>query len=167
MKVHSSICVFVGIVLCSAVVVCHWHAYDERKMVKMRLNNSCSATDSFDEFAECPCFNHATKPYSSDFIEKLSLWPDLMSHIDVEHGETLYGSKWALQKIYDSQNPPDCRNAKYIISGGWPYGFGSRIHMEGMVMAIAMHLGRVYLPHPVCILHAQNEYELFLFFVAH
>eukprot|EP01039_Chlorochromonas_danica_P002885 gene2885-3150_t len=81
-------------------------------------------------------------------MDKVKLWPDLMGHFDVEHGESIYGSEWALEQIYQNQNPPDCRKAKYLISGGWPYGFGSRIHMEGMILGIAMQLGRVYLHHP-------------------
>ena len=81
--------------------------------------------------SECPSFEKATQPYSSDFIEELSLWPNIMSHFDVEHGESLYGSKEALEIIWKNQNPEDCSKAKFLVSGGWPYGFGSRIHVEG------------------------------------
>jgi hypothetical protein len=81
-------------------------------------------------------------------MDKLSLWSNLMTQFDVEHGETIYGSTLGLELIHASQNPDDCRKAKYVVSAGWPYGFGSRIHMEGIVMGIAMMLGRVYMPHP-------------------
>ena len=53
-----------------------------------------------------------------------------------------------LDLIWEHQNPPNCSEAKFLISGGWPYGFGSRIHMEGWVMGIAMQLDRVFLIHP-------------------
>eukprot|EP01036_Dinobryon_divergens_P039786 gene39786-52510_t len=35
-----------------------------------------------------------------------------------------------------------------MISNGWPGGFGSVAHVEGLTLAIAMELGRVLLPHP-------------------
>jgi hypothetical protein len=78
------------------------------------------------DFARCPCYSESTKPYSYDFIEMLSLWPHVMNQYDIEHGETIYGSKLGLELIYQNQNPPDCKKAKYLVSGGWPYGFGSR-----------------------------------------
>ena len=80
---------------------------------------------------DCPSFEDATRPYKPDFIEKLSLWPNLMSIYDYEYGETLYGSQEGLDMIWKNQNPEDCSKAQFLISGGWPYGFGSRIHMEG------------------------------------
>jgi hypothetical protein len=78
------------------------------------------------DFNRCPCYSESTKPYSYDFIEMLSLWPHVMNQYDIEHGETIYGSKLGLELIYQNQNPPDCKKAKYLVSGGWPYGFGSR-----------------------------------------
>lgn len=81
--------------------------------------------------SECPSFEDATRPYKHEFIERLKLWPNLMSLFDVEYGETLYGSAEALEIIWKNQNPEDCSKAKFLVSGGWPYGFGSRIHMEG------------------------------------
>eukprot|EP01034_Spumella_vulgaris_P025802 gene25802-32295_t len=55
----------------------------------------------------------------------------------------------ALQAIYNSQNPVNCSTAKYLISsGGSAYGFGYRMHVEGMMLSVAMELGRVFLPHP-------------------
>ncbi len=75
----------------------------------------------------CPDYFDATRPYSADFIDKLKLWPELMSPFDEKFGETLYGSKIALDAIWKNQNPENCSNAKYLVSGGWPYGFGSRI----------------------------------------
>lgn len=105
-----------------------WHAYDEHKYRVMKAERCTpiwiSPEANATEIDTCPCYHEATRPYSSDFIERLSLWPDLMGQVDVEHGEALYGSQWALEAIHASQNPPDCRKAKYLISGGWPYGFG-------------------------------------------
>ena len=59
----------------------------------------------------------------------------------MEYGETLYGSREMLDLIYKNQNPEDCDTAQYIISSGWPYGFGSRIHMEGVGLSIGLNTG--------------------------
>jgi hypothetical protein len=137
-----------GVFICpGALSAGGWHAYDERKFALMARNQTCTGSDDF-SIGQCPCFNDASRPYTGEFIEKLSLWPDVMNHIDVKHGETLYGSRYVLEKIYENQNPPDCGKAKYLISGGWLFGFGSRIHFEAVLLGMAMHLGRVYLPHP-------------------
>lgn len=98
--------------------VLSWHGY----------NYSFSRLE---DRSDCPSFEEATRPYNHDFIEKLQLWPNIMSQYDVEYGESLYNSKEALEIIWKNQNPEDCSTAKYLVSGGWPYGFGSRIHMEG------------------------------------
>ncbi|KAJ1397003.1 hypothetical protein B484DRAFT_262163 [Ochromonadaceae sp. CCMP2298] len=37
--------------------------------------------------SHCPSWANATAVYSYDFIEQLSLWPNLMSHLDVDNGE--------------------------------------------------------------------------------
>jgi hypothetical protein len=110
-----------------------WHAY----------NNSLINQNS-----QCKTFEELTKPYSHQLIEKLSLWPGIMNHADIESGESIYGSEQALDMIWSSQNPENCSEAKYIISGGWPYGFASRVHTEGIGLALAIQLGRVYLLHP-------------------
>ncbi len=109
-------------------------------------NRTISNRSEKDE--RCPKFEDATKPFSDEFIEKLKLWPGLMTDFDKEHGETLYGAEIALEAIWKSQNPDNCSTAKFLVFGGWPYGFGSRIHMEGVALGLAMHLKRVYLPHP-------------------
>jgi hypothetical protein len=128
-----------------------WLAYDPHKHQQMK-NGQCGKTTKVDwtnvTEDNCPCFHEQTRPLTMQFIEELSLWPDLMNQLDVEHGETIYGTRDILEMIHKNQNPENCREAKYIISGGWPYGFGSRIHMEGQVLAAAMNLGRVYLHHP-------------------
>lgn len=113
-----------------------FHAYNETTQRR-------SKTDP-----KCPKFEDATKPYSDETIEKLRLWPELMSQFDKENGQSLYGSELALHAIWKNQNPENCSEAKFLISGGWPYGFGSRIHMEGSALGLAMHLNRIYLPHP-------------------
>jgi hypothetical protein len=155
----------------------YWHAYDDHKFHHLKKTNKCvrnyehhhlpdhsslptnyyspqnsNAQQTEDETnydtTHCPCYHEATRPYTSNFIEQLSLWPNLMTQHDFEHGESVYGSKIALDYIWKHQNPVDCANVKYIVSGGWPYGFGSRLHMEGIILGIGLHLGRVYLPHP-------------------
>lgn len=109
--------------LLGIVSVNAWHGY----------NYSYSRLE---DRSECPSFEDATRPYKHDFIERLKLWPNLMSQFDIEYGETLYGSAEALELIWKNQNPEDCSTAKYLISGGWPYGFGSRIHMEGVYLSL-------------------------------
>lgn len=103
---------------------------------------------SFVPDASCPSFEEQTKPYSLEFITKLRLWPNLMSQFDLEHGESLYGSAELLELIWNNQNPEDCSTAKFVVSAGWPYGFGSRIHTEAIGLSIALQLGRVYMFHP-------------------
>jgi hypothetical protein len=109
---------FLSVVLTALSFSGAWHGY----------NYSFSRLE---DRSSCPDFTDATQPYKHDFIEKLGLWPNLMSQYDFEYGETLYGSQEALELIWRNQNPEDCSTAKYLVSGGWPYGFGSRIHMEG------------------------------------
>jgi hypothetical protein len=113
----------------------YWHAYD-----KALINITKPG---------CEDFETATKPVSLEFINRLKLWPGLMNGLDVEHGSTMYGWRAAIEKVYENQYPVDCMKAKFLISGGWPYGFGSRIHVEGWGLALAMQMGRVYLHHPV------------------
>ncbi len=132
----------------------HRHNHSESHSLNRRSlsveTTSATVSEQDDEGLDetCPCFHEATRPYSQDFFEELKLWPGLMNNLDEENGETLYGSRWALEEIHKNQNPENCSEAKYLVTGGWPYGFGSRVHVEGIGLAIAMHLGRVYLPHP-------------------
>ena len=50
--------------------------------------------------------------------------------------------------MWDNQHPNNCSKAKFLISSGWFGGFGSVIHVESVVLAIAIELNRVLLPHP-------------------
>jgi hypothetical protein len=147
-----------GLALCLPLCARAWHAYDQRKHQLLKADADCiplwekSALLAEGqnlslpaELQRCPCYHEATRPYSNAFIEELSLWPDLMSQLDVEHGETLFGSRWALEMIHKNQNPEDCKNAKFLISGGWPYGFGSRIHMEGLVLGASRAYYCIYI----------------------
>ena len=117
-KFERSASLVVLVTLCIIQCSYSWHGYNY-------------SYTRLEDRSECPSFEDATRPYSFEFVDKLSLWPNLMSHFDVETGESLYGSKEALEIIWKNQNPEDCSTAKYLVSGGWPYGFGSRIHMEG------------------------------------
>lgn len=96
----------------------------------------------------CPDFHSATRPLTEAEISAKKLWPGMSKAFDREHGETIYGFRLGLEEIWKNQFPANCSEAKFLISGGWPYGFGSRIHVEGYGLAIAMQLGRVYLSHP-------------------
>lgn len=131
----------------------YWHAYDPIRIEKY-FHQECKSKDFHYNWINstqenyCPCFESQTRPLEPSKISHMKLWSGLMDHVDLEKGETLYGTDAILDIIWKNQNPEDCSKAKYIISGGWPYGFGSRIHMEGKILALAINLGRVYLPHP-------------------
>ena len=55
------------------------------------------------------------------------------------------GLEMILDAIWKNQHPEDCSKAKFLISNGFNSGFGSEIHVEGSVLAVAMQLGRVYI----------------------
>lgn len=78
----------------------------------------------------------------------MRLWPGVMNPFDAETGESIYGLKFGLDAIWKNQFPSNCSTAKFLISSSWPFGFGSRMHTEGWGLAVAMQLGRIYLPHP-------------------
>lgn len=50
-----------------------------------------------------------------------------------------------MDMLWHSQNPNDCRTAKYLIPEIYPTGFGSEVHIMGAAMSIAMESGRVLL----------------------
>eukprot|EP01038_Epipyxis_sp_PR26KG_P014575 gene14575-19574_t len=52
----------------------------------------------------------------------------------------------AIDIIYAHQHPPDCSKVKFMISLGYKSGFGSELHVEGMVLAIAMQMNRIFIP---------------------
>lgn len=112
-----------------------WHAYNGTKHKSANRAN-------------CPDFKTATRPLSEEEIAAKKLWPGLTKEYDRTHGESIYGFRMGLAEIWRNQFPANCSEAKFLVSGGWPYGFGSRIHVEGWGLAIAMQLGRVYLSHP-------------------
>eukprot|EP01041_Mallomonas_annulata_P006284 gene6284-12725_t len=102
---------------------------------------SPSVNDTF-----CEPWDESTTVKDLDSI--YGLWPNLQNKKDFSSGETLYGFRESIQIIWNHQHPPDCSKAKFMISNGWPGGFGSVAHVEGLTLAIAMELGRVLLPHP-------------------
>lgn len=108
-----------------------WHGYNESYVKDSRF---CHHT-----YAE------STRPVHKEQYQQMKLWPGLNSRTA---GESIYGFKHGIEQIWRHQFPHNCSERKFLISGGWPYGFGSRIHMEGVGLAIAMQLGRIYLPHP-------------------
>lgn len=129
--VHYAVLVLIALLV---EVVNSWHAYNRTKVVD--TDNGCESYES------------ATRIMSINEFDQMKLWPGLMKQFDVENGESLYGFAAGMREIWKNQFPSDCKNAKFLVSGGWPYGFGSRIHVEGWGLALAMNLGRVYLPHP-------------------
>lgn len=98
-----------------------WHAYNRTKRI---------------------CRKKFDKGVTNNMI---NLWPGLNDH---KSGESIYGAMFSLAKIWNHQNPQNCSNVKFLISKGWGAGFGSVLHVEGSVLAIAMEMGRVLLMHP-------------------
>lgn len=76
------------------------------------------------------------------------LWPGLVRDVDVKDGETLFGFYDALDVIYKHQHPENCSQVKFLVSGGYPSGYGSQVHVEGQGLAAALDSGRVFLRHP-------------------
>ena len=107
-----------------------WRGYDVEK-----INN----------FTVKTCIKNSTEPFSSEQISQMKLWPDLLTKFDFENGAVLFGASWGLEQIFRNQNPSNCSEAKYLISNGFIAGFGARIHVEGIGLAIAMQvLGSLY-----------------------
>ena len=106
----------------------------------------------FGSSSSCPHFYPSTRPYSLDFQRKYKLWPNLQSDTDLIDGESVYGSKSALEIVHKHQNPmssADCKNHNFVISLGHPNGgFGSQMHVDGMALAIAMNLDRILITLP-------------------
>lgn len=94
----------------------------------------------------CPSFYNATRPLTSVDMYKWKMWPGIADKFDAENGETIYGFKEAMGIIYEAQNPRNCSAMQFVISNGFQSGFGSRLHLEGIGLAIALQLGRVYVP---------------------
>lgn len=123
-------------------VVFAWHGYKEQEEEQ---NNSIDKGKP----KHCHSYAEATKPPSKEEYDKMKLWSAMRNFNNSnEKSESLYGFKHSIEAIWKHQFPEDCSNKKFLISGGWPYGFGSRIHMEGIGLAIAMQMGRIYLHHP-------------------
>jgi hypothetical protein len=53
-----------------------------------------------------------------------------------------------MEAIWQNQHPPDCKNAKFLISEGWAQGFGSEVHVIGVGLAIALNTKRVFVMNP-------------------
>lgn len=116
-----------------------WHGYEE------------GSGDTIGKIKpkHCHTYTEATKPLSKEEYDRMKLWSALRNfNSSSKEAESLYGFRHGIEAIWKHQFPEDCSNKKFLISGGWPYGFGSRIHMEGVGLAIAMQMGRIYLHHP-------------------
>lgn len=51
----------------------------------------------------------------------------------------------AILGIHKYQNPRDCKNSQFLISGQYRSGSGSELHVETMGLAIAMSMVRIYI----------------------
>jgi len=118
------------------VTICtdSWHLYD----FDDKARGNISSTNCL----------RSRKKYSQNSIEKFHLWPNLFEFRNLKSSEVAYGYYEAIEEIWKNQHPRDCSKAKFIISNGWPWGFGSVVHVESTILSLALELGRVYLPHP-------------------
>ena len=103
----------------------YWHAYNSTLYDAM-ISGSIRRTSN------CSDIVTATKPLSPQQAAQKKLWPGLSG----DGGETMYGFEEGLDILWTSQHRRNCSSAQYIVSGGWPFGFGSRIHVEGYGLAI-------------------------------
>lgn len=105
--------------------------YDEKK----KIAGSCSGVAT-------------NTPLTIEDVNRWRLWPGLISDADMSTGETLSGFKEAMAVIWKHQHPEDCSQSKFLISEGWPQGFGSEVHIQGNGLAFAMNMGRIYVMNP-------------------
>ena len=80
--------------------------------------------------------------------------------IDTESGETLYGSKDILEMIHKNQNPDSCENAKFIISSGWPFGFGTIFSFTDFILFFLRRFKNSYGRH--CIVDSIKSRKSFI-----
>ena len=65
-----------------------------------------------------------------------------------------------MKTIWDHQRPSSCEGKKFLIyPGHLGGGFGSNVHVDTSIMAIAMNHGRIFLPHPVFHHHLKWPFE--------
>jgi hypothetical protein len=74
----------------------------------------------------------------------MGLWPGLSDPSDP--GTTLPLLSEGLAAVYGNQHPPSCADARFLIAHRARKGFGSNVHAEGELLALAMALGRVMVP---------------------
>ena len=93
------------------------------------------------------CDKYDTKTLSAAEKAEMNAWH--IPNIDSEKSESLYGFSYAFKKIYENQNPADCKTAKFIIYSGYESGFGSSIHVESNYLSVAVDIGRVLIQPPI------------------
>ena len=109
-----------------------WHAYNKTLYDDMVNRPRDGSSSSSGGSSGCVDIVTATRPLSNDEAAQKKIWPGVTD----EQGESVYGFKDALERVWDSQYKRNCSDAKYLVSGGWPFGFGSRMHVEGYGLAI-------------------------------
>jgi hypothetical protein len=81
-----------------------------------------------------------------------------------------YSFSQAIEIIWKNQHPPDCKKAKYLIADALYQGFGAEFHVHGVALALALDMGRVFLPkggwtwrfkNKFCELQGKNSLECY------
>lgn len=93
------------------------------------------------------CDKFDTKPLTASERAAMNTW-HIPGTENVE-GESLYGFAYVFKKIYENQNPVDCKTAKFVVYPGYESGFGSTVRVEGNFLAVALDIGRVLVQPPV------------------
>lgn len=120
------------------MVTLGWHGYNNgSSIVSYRDSTHKKHCLQRHKFAEVPVMIDENHPFR--------LWPNLVRNQDLKFGKVLFGFHAATEIIWKHQHPPDCKNAKFMISRGWVSGFGSMVHVEMAGLALAMEMGFVYL----------------------
>eukprot|EP01038_Epipyxis_sp_PR26KG_P012973 gene12973-17397_t len=123
---NTFLLVIISIIICSDA---EWFAYDNDKKVS----------------GNCSIIQGNTGPITKKEIDDFKLWPDLFTNHDAEKGETMFGFREAISKVWHHQHPADCSKAKFLVTDGWIGGFGSETHVLGVGLAIAMNLNRIFI----------------------
>lgn len=127
--------VFITLVFsnCLPCVSSWWHLYNDHHSIpdtcpRSKIRNTANPLSSAEDFSRWS-EQHVgqreyTSPLSAEDISRWKLWPTLISSIDRQAGEVMYGFKAGMELIWKNQHPADCKNAKFLISNGWDQGFG-------------------------------------------
>jgi hypothetical protein len=108
-----------------------WHPYDLNKNYPKNCHSNLHSEQ--------------VKVPNKDFMNKIGLWPNLVSTYYAKHGEVMYGFAEGIEHAWKHQHPANCSQMQFlVVEAGWDQGFGSETHVIGSGLAVAMNMNRVY-----------------------